>query len=159
MAQCTYCFGSGKVTCRSCSGRKYHYRLTGSGDMDMTPCFTCGGSGRMRCNRCGGTGRIEDYVPDVTDVQSDDPLAGRWICSDGRWLVFVPQGDHYSVEYGTSSVKGGSGTATLHGSEVSLQLRILFLINYSNTLTLEGNTLRGTLKLGPIPIPLVFRRN
>jgi hypothetical protein len=54
MSLCGSCFGSGKVTCSSCGGRRQHSRLTINGDLDISTCLVCGGSGKVPCRICGG---------------------------------------------------------------------------------------------------------
>lgn len=57
MNTCGSCFGSGKVTCPSCGGRRNESRF-GLHGVEVIPCAVCYGRGRVRCNFCGGRGEI-----------------------------------------------------------------------------------------------------
>jgi hypothetical protein len=56
--RCTFCGGSGKrSSCGGCNGTGRKSRLGSGGQVEITVCTVCYGSGRARCDMCLGTGR------------------------------------------------------------------------------------------------------
>lgn len=81
---CTFCKGTGKVTCPTCNGAKviyscsvcgkrdfYHLggpcRLTAgcSGWIQERQCYSCNGLGYLKCYACGGDGKINPGDPNT----------------------------------------------------------------------------------------------
>jgi hypothetical protein len=57
--KCTICGGSGKrSSCSGCNGTGRITRPGRDGQLEITTCTVCKGSGRMRCDPCLGTGRM-----------------------------------------------------------------------------------------------------
>ena len=71
MGICGSCFGSGKVTCSGCGGRR-HVSRYGADGVETTTCAVCYGSGRMRCNFCGGRGQIDNGIKNATVQTPED---------------------------------------------------------------------------------------
>jgi hypothetical protein len=128
-----------------------------SPDGSLTVCILCGGGGLVRCDRCGGRGQTAAFVPPAGPAAPGDELAGRWLNGDGSWLVFERRASDYTVQVGSPHGKAGSGTATRESGRVHLDLRVLFL-RYRTTLEFDGDTLRGTIPLGPVRIPVRLTR-
>ncbi len=61
MGSCGRCYGSGKVSCPSCSGKGYHPRYNSNDNsFEMDTCLLCCGKKNVDCERCNGTGKDED---------------------------------------------------------------------------------------------------
>jgi hypothetical protein len=55
---CTFCGGTGlRSSCGGCNGKGHISRLGSGGQVEITTCLVCGGSGRARCDACFGTGK------------------------------------------------------------------------------------------------------
>lgn len=162
MAMCVSCSGSGSTTCFSCGGRRQISRLTISGDMDISACLVCGGKGRIRCQFCQGSGAIGAFAPTGrpaprTQASSADVLAGRWQGQGGSYEFVKRDQDYALTEYGAIG-RTGSGTATLTGNAVTLNISNVMLGEYSVRLQLQGDTLRGNMSVLGIPMPFVLTR-
>jgi hypothetical protein len=131
--------------------------------MDISPCLVCGGRGRVRCQFCGGRGTVGDSAaagaPAPRRRQPDaDVLAGRWNAAQGGSYEFVKQGGGYRLtEYGPIG-QTGTGTATLSGHTVTLDVNNVVLGRYTVRLQLGGDTLQGQLNVMGMPMPLVLTR-
>ena len=164
MPTCASCSGRGTNTCPSCGGRKFHSRITSSGDMDMSPCGVCAGRGTVRCQFCGGRGTVGSDPPPPARFPGrhaghDDPLAGRWSSQQGGSYEFAKQGSAYVVvEYGALG-RTGNGRASLKDNVVRLDISNVMLGQYSLSLRLTGDTLRGQLNVMGVPMPFVLMRD
>jgi hypothetical protein len=165
MSTCGSCSGTGKVHCSSCGGKRYHYRLSASGQMDMTPCFTCQATGQMRCGFCGGRGTIGFNAPTSVSpparrrgATGTDVLAGQWYDPQGNYFDIVKKGGGYKVTTHGALGQSGSGTAELSGSTVTLEINEALIGRYALDLELEGDTMQGTVTVMGIPMPLVLTR-
>jgi hypothetical protein len=163
MPICGSCSGSGTNTCFSCGGRKFHQRLTVSGDMDISSCLPCGGRGRVKCQFCRGTGKVgaegsgRKPAPRQPGA-NEDILAGRWNAAQGGWYEFVKLGGGYTLtEYGSFG-RTGTGTATVSGATVTLDVKNAMLGRYTVRLRLSGDTMQGTVKIMGVPMPFVLTR-
>jgi hypothetical protein len=164
MPICGSCSGRGTNTCFSCGGRKFHQRLTVSGDMDISPCVTCGGRGSVRCQFCMGTGNVGAAGPVGTPSPhqpgaNEDILAGRWNAAQGGWYEFAKLGGDYTLtEYGPFGPTG-TGVATVSGNTVTLDVTNAMLGRYTVRLRLSGNNMQGTVNIMGVPMPFVLTRD
>jgi len=136
MTICGGCNGTGKVRCSGCHGRGHISRFTGHGEVEVSPCLVCGGTGRMRHDFCGGRGRVGPDVPVEPPVSrrrpaNEDALAGRWNGGGGAWYELVKQGDSYQVTEHGPLGQTGSGTGTLSGNVVMLEITNILFGHYS----------------------------
>ena len=165
MAICASCSGRGTVTCFSCGGRRFISRLTASGDMDMNACGVCAGKGTIRCQFCGGSGKVgadpqQGGPPPLPRARAagEDALAGRWNGQQGTGYEFVKRSNSYEViEFGPLG-RTGAGSAKLSSNIARLDIDNVLFGHYSIDLKLEGDTLKGTLMVMGIPMPMVLNR-
>ncbi len=54
--KCSYCSGSGEVTCSNCYGRGQVYSGVNYYGITYSDCPVCDGSGKMECSACDGSG-------------------------------------------------------------------------------------------------------
>lgn len=161
MTMCGMCSGSGKVTCPGCGGKGNKTRMTINGEVETLPCLVCGGSRRVRCDLCQGTGQIGTGPGGGSSAprkrkSNEDVLEGRWN-TKGGWYEFTKEGDHYSVTERGALGKTGSGTATLSSRTVTIQVRNV-MGAYTLQFELDGDTLRGSMKVMGKPVPMVLTR-
>lgn len=161
MTMCGSCSGSGKVTCVGCAGTGKKTRLTMTGELETIPCLVCKGSGRVRCNFCNGTGQIGSNRPSASAPRSgqssNDALEGRWD-TKGGWYEFTKDGDSYSFTEHGAVGKTGSGTATISGDTVTMKGTSPFG-SYTRRFELDGDTLRGSMQVMGMSVPMVLTRN
>ena len=161
MTMCGSCSGSGKVTCPGCGGKGNKTRMTMNGEVETLPCLVCGGSRRVRCNFCQGTGQIgtgpsNRPTAPRSGKSNEDVLEGRWD-TKGGWYEFTKDGDRYSfTEHGAVGTTG-KGTATISGRTVTLQGTNPFGA-YTTQFELDGDTLRGSLKVLGMSVPTTLTR-
>lgn len=84
MQPCGRCFGSGKITCPSCGGRRQLSRLDLDNQVELFNCVVCNAQGKVRCDFCRGTGRIPSGPLPPPPPQLP-PLRLRRSTTD-RWL-------------------------------------------------------------------------
>jgi len=155
MTICPTCLGTGKVTCPACRGNRDIFRLTVGGDMEQSPCLVCYRTGEVPCEACAGTGRTGE---DAASAPATDPLGGRWQAADGGWLEFLGGPTDYAVSAGDSNGPSGSGTASLSGRTVRMDIRYAILGKRSFELMLDAGRLTGNMKIGWFPVHMVFSR-
>ena len=85
-------------------------------------------------------------------------LAGQWFDAQGNYYDVVKKGNRYSVTEHGALGQTGTGTATLSGNVVTLNLTNILLGRYTLQLELAGDTLRGAMQMMGIPVPIVFNR-
>ncbi|MDH4163245.1 MAG: hypothetical protein OEW15_11240 [Nitrospirota bacterium] len=118
----------------------------------------------MRCDPCSGTGRFMRQKPLSSPsaglpVPGKDILAGTWKGTQGGTYEFINRGGYYELnEYGLLG-RSGTGVATLLGNRVELQVTNVLLGRYSFQLEYQENTLRGSMKVLGIPVPMVLTRS
>jgi len=79
--KCTYCDGTGQITCGVCLGRGTANVLNDKGEWVMTKCTNCEGTGTVVCINCQGSGMAvpEDFLQVLGDSEmgfSDEDYIG-----------------------------------------------------------------------------------
>ncbi len=169
MITCGACGGSGKVTCPSCGGRRYHSRFSSQG-VETDTCLVCYGTGQARCDFCSGKGSIgtagagmqgvqgvQPSPPPRTRPPGADPLEGRWQEPNGNWYKFEKTNTGYRVTAGSAVATTGEGTATLSGNKVTLEVKYLLIGKLKQEFELRENELAGYMNLFGIRLPMMFR--
>ena len=163
MTLCGVCNGTGQVTCPGCGGKRYDYRWSSRGDMDINACAICGGKGKTTCSYCAGRGTIG---PTQTPVQllptrkrdpNADPLVGRWQETNGGWYEFQKMTNGYRVIVGSAIGATGQGTATLSGKRVTLDVLLPLIGRLRQGLELRDDGLVGYVLLFGVRVPMVLR--
>jgi hypothetical protein len=85
-------------------------------------------------------------------------LAGQWYDAQGNYYEITKVDAHYHVTEHGALGQTGSGTATLSGNLVTLEMTHKLFGRYTLQLKLDGDSLQGAKKFMGFPVPMVFTR-
>jgi hypothetical protein len=163
MPICASCHGARKLACAACSGRRYRSRIERRGELTLSACLVCGGTGRIGCHPCRGSGNVDLRAEAPATprprarVGTDDALAGRWV-GMGGWFQFAKSNGGYAVTQHGEAGQAGSGTAVRRGRTVTLDVTNELFGRHVVQLHVDGDHLEGTMMVRGFEVPVVLTR-
>jgi len=91
--------------------------------------------------------------------RATDVLAGNWYDPQNNYFLIVKQGGAYTLTGHGGLGQTATGTATLSGNLVRLDITDVVVGRYTVELRLSGDTMQGTIRVMGFPMPLVLTRH